>query len=141
MPTEELPRDRDELRDYSQALVAQASADASDVITGAKQRRSSLEELMAAALTEWALRRGALAVNPVREALRVMRELEVQGAPGNRTSVEKKKLWSTLAERFANTTGAAKAAAEAEAERTIRTLFREGLIYESKPGWVRRLGS
>jgi hypothetical protein len=28
-----------------------------------------------------------------------------------------------------------------EAEKTIRGMFREGVVYESKPGFIRRLGA
>ena len=27
-----------------------------------------------------------------------------------------------------------------DAEKMIRTMFREGIVYESKPGFIRRLG-
>ncbi|HYC26391.1 MAG TPA: hypothetical protein VEB67_00020, partial [Nitrososphaerales archaeon] len=30
---------------------------------------------------------------------------------------------------------------EEDAEKMIRTMFREGVVYESKPGFIRRLGA
>ena len=31
--------------------------------------------------------------------------------------------------------------ADEDAEKMIRTMFREGMVYESKPGYIRRLGA
>ena len=56
----------------------------------------------------------------------------------NRNGVVNTSLYACFKEELLKT---AKFADDEDAEKVIRSMFKEGLIYESKPGFFRRVGS
>ena len=134
--TAAFPRDRDGLAAYSRELLRLATQNSFDAMDGRPTK--DVDQLVSAALGAWAAR---YAKADLAGAMRVFRGLEDQ----ERHSVSREVLLDGLRAWLAQVPGfppdQGDDANRVAAEALVRTMLREGLVYESKPGWLRRLGA